>query len=82
MASVGLRAFKAQLFQLIDQVMEGEFVTITRHEKAVAVVVPVEAAEIAREAMQARGGSLVGCLRRFPGAVVSRNSSPSRDVLL
>ena len=82
MASVGLRAFKAQLFKLVDQVMQGEFVTVTRHQRAVAVLVPVEAARIAREAMQRKRGSLVECLRRFPGVTVARNTSPSRNVLL
>jgi len=83
MTLIGLRAFKVHLSTMIDQVMQGEFVTITRHDRPVAVVVPVEAARIAREAMASKRGSLVSCLRRFPGGgPVLRNSSASRDISL
>jgi prevent-host-death family protein len=82
MTVIGLSACQARLATLVDQVMLGEFVTITRHKRPVAVVVPVEAARIAREALRRKRGSLVECLRRFPGVNVPRNTSPSRDVLL
>jgi prevent-host-death family protein len=57
MAVIGLRTFKTHLSTMVDRVMQGEFVTITRHDRPVAVVVPVEAARIAREVMDRKRGS-------------------------
>ena len=37
---------------LVDEAIKGEFVTITRHGKPVAALVSVEAAEIARKAIE------------------------------
>jgi len=39
---------------IVDKAMKGEFVTITRHGKPVAVLVSIEAADIAREALGRR----------------------------
>ena len=41
MGEIGLRQAKAQLSELIDRVERGETVTLTRHGKPVARVVPV-----------------------------------------
>lgn len=41
MSEIGLRQAKAQLSELIDRVERGETVTLTRHGRPVARVVPV-----------------------------------------
>ena len=41
MGEIGLRQAKAQLSELIDRVGRGETVTLTRHGRPVARVVPV-----------------------------------------
>jgi prevent-host-death family protein len=77
---ITLKDAKAGFSSLVDEAIKGEFVTITRHGKAVAALVSVEAAEIARKAMERKRGGLVPYLRTFPGGVFERNASPSRDV--
>ena len=56
--------------------------TITRHGKPVAALVSVEAAEIARKALDRKRAGLVSYLRTFPGGEFPRNRKPSRDVEL
>ncbi len=80
MVIINLKDAKAGFSSLVDEAIKGEFVTITRHGKAVAALVSVEAAEIARKAMERKRGGLVPYLRTFPGGVFERNASPSRDV--
>ena len=41
MTTVGVYEAKTQLPHLLDQVLRGERVTITRHGKAVAMLIPV-----------------------------------------
>jgi hypothetical protein len=48
--------------------------------KPVAALVSVEAAEIARKAMERKRSGLVAYLRTFPGGAFERNRSPSRDI--
>ncbi len=48
MPTVNLKDARTGFSKLVDQAIKGEFVTITRHGKAVAALVSVEAAEIAR----------------------------------
>lgn len=79
MSTVSLRDAKAGLSALVDAAVKGEFVTITRHGKPVATIVPVEAAEAARRAMRRPERSLVDFLRSFPDLEVGRNPSPGRD---
>jgi prevent-host-death family protein len=43
MTTVGVYEAKTQLPKLLDQVAQGERVTITRHGKPIAVLVPVAA---------------------------------------
>jgi prevent-host-death family protein len=64
---------------LVDRAIRGEFVTITRHGKPVAALVSVEAAELARKAMEPNRAGLVAYLRTFPGGEFERNPAPSRD---
>jgi prevent-host-death family protein len=80
MMIINLKDAKAGFSSLVDEAIKGEFVTITRHGKAVAALVSVEAAEIARKAMERKRGGLVAYLRTFPGEVFERNATPSREV--
>jgi len=82
MSTINLRDAKAGFSGLVDEAIKGEFVTITRHGKPAAVLVSVEAAEIARKALGRTRPGLVAYLRTFPGGEFGRNRSPSRDVEL
>ena len=80
MSTVNLKDAKAGFSGLVDKAVKGEFVTITRHGKPVAVLVSVEAAEIARKALNRARPGLAAYLRTFPGGEFGRNPTPSRDV--
>ena len=79
MLTINLKDAKAGFSSLVDEAIKGEFVTITRHGKPVAALVSVEAAEIARKAMERKRPGLAAYLRTFPGGEFERNPSPSRD---
>ena len=80
MSTVSLKDAKAGFSSLVDEAVKGKFVTITRHGKPVAALVPVEAAEIARKAMEKKRPSLVAYLKTFPDEIFERNPAPSRTV--
>jgi prevent-host-death family protein len=82
MTTISLKDAKAGFSSLVDGVIKGEFVTITRHGKPVAALVSVEAAEIARKAMDKKRPSFVAYLRTFPSGEFDRNRALSRDVEL
>ncbi|MBW8299088.1 MAG: type II toxin-antitoxin system Phd/YefM family antitoxin [Hydrogenophaga sp.] len=84
MATVNLRDAKAGFSGLVDQVIKGEFVTITRHGKPVAALVSIEAADLAKRSMLKPERSLAEFLRSFPVSDfdIERNRSPGRDVEL
>ena len=82
MPIVSLKDAKASLSSFVDEAFMGEVVTITRHGKPVAALVSVEAAEIARKALEKRRPGLAAYLRTFPGGKFERNQSPSRKVAL
>ncbi len=82
MPTIDLRDAKARFSSLVDAAAKGESVTITRHGKPVAALVSVEAAEIARKALERKRVGLVSYLRTFPGGEFPRNRAPSRDVEL
>jgi prevent-host-death family protein len=82
MRTINLKDAKAKFSSLVDEAVKGEFVTITRHGKPVAALVPVAAAEIARKATERKRLSLVAHLRTFPGGEFERDRSPSRDIEL
>ena len=82
MSTFRLSAAKAGLSALVEKASQGEFVTITRHGKPAAVLLSVEAAEIARKELEALRPSLAAYLRTFPGGALDRNPSPSRNVQL
>jgi prevent-host-death family protein len=67
MRTINLRDAKAQLSSLMDEAIQGEIVTITRHGKPVAALVSVETAEVARKALERKSAGLVSYLRTFPG---------------
>ncbi len=82
MPTINLRDAKAGFSSLVDGAIRGEFVTITRHGKPVAASVSVEAAEIARKAMERKRSGLVAYLGTFPGGEFERNRAPSRNAKL
>jgi prevent-host-death family protein len=82
MPTITLKDATAGFSSLVDRPLEGEFVTITRHGNPVAALVSIEAAEIARKAMERKRPSVVDYLRTFPGGEFERDSAPSRDVEL
>lgn len=79
MLTVNLKDAKAGFSSLVDEAIKGKIVTITRHGKPVAALVSIEAAEIARKAMERKRPGLAAYLRTFPGGEFERNRSPSRD---
>ena len=82
MRTLNLRDAKAGFSALVDGALKGEFVTITRHGKPVAALVSIEAAEIARRALDNKRPGLAAYLKSFPGGEIERNRSPARDVEL
>jgi prevent-host-death family protein len=78
--TINLKEAKAGFSSLVDEVVKGGFVTITRHGKPVAALVPVAAAEIARKAMDRTRPGLGAYLKLFPGGDFERNPAPSRTV--
>lgn len=79
MATVSVRDVNTDLSELVDEVIKGGSVTITRDGKPVATLVAVESDETQD---QSRRSNLVDFLKTFPepGMVFERNPSPSRDV--
>jgi prevent-host-death family protein len=82
MLTISLKDAKVSLSNLVDSVITGEFVTITRHGRPIAALVSIEAAEIALKAMERKRVGFATYLRTFPGSEFDRNRSPSRDVEL
>ncbi|MFP3545427.1 type II toxin-antitoxin system Phd/YefM family antitoxin [Rhizobium sp. SIMBA_035] len=81
MTTVTLRDAKATFSALVDEAMDGEFVTITRHGKPVAVIVSIEAAEEAKRQLLKPKRNFGEYLMSFPGGVVfERDPSPMRDI--
>lgn len=86
MPTISLKDAKASFSNVIDKAASGEFVTITRHGRAAAVIVSVSAAEAAKKALGTGRPSLVDYLRTFPSEldmgddIFTRNSAPSRAV--
>lgn len=81
MSIVSVRDAKAGFSSLVEEAVNGEFVTITRHGKPVAALVSIEAAEAARKAMAKPGPNFGEYLMGFPGGIeFERDSSRIRDV--
>lgn len=81
MSTVSLRDAKAELSELVDEVINGGTVTITRDGKPVAAIIPINAGDT-EEVKQVPKRSFLEHLEAFPepGMVFERNRSPSRDV--
>ena len=82
MPGVDLKDAKAGFSGLVDRAAKRELITVARHGKPVAALVSIEAAEIARKAMQRERQGVVDYLRTFPRGEFERNGAPSRDVEL
>lgn len=67
MLTSSLKDAKAGFSNLVDEAVRGEFVMIARHDKLAAALVSIEAADIARKAMEKKRPGLVGYLRTLPG---------------
>jgi prevent-host-death family protein len=80
MQTINLKDAKAGFSSLVDDVMKGDFVTITRHGKPVAALVSVEAGELVQKALARKRAGLVDYLRTIPVDLFERNASPSREV--
>lgn len=72
MPTVTVKNAKTDFSGLVQRVLQGEFVTITRHGQPVAALVSVEAADLARQAMERQRTSLVSYLQSFPGEEFER----------
>lgn len=78
MKAIQLRDAKARLSVLVHAAERGEAVTITRHGKAAAVLVSVEAA---RRLYPERTRSFAGWLTSLPHALdIERDKTPIRPV--
>ena len=82
MKQINLREAKATLSAILDDAEHGEATTITRHGKAVAVLVPVEQAA----KLYSDKPNFVDYLMTFPGwpegFEPERNPSPGREIIL
>ncbi|MBE7567794.1 type II toxin-antitoxin system Phd/YefM family antitoxin [Acidithiobacillus thiooxidans] len=83
MLTINLKDAKAKFSSMVNEAMNGEVVTITRHGKPVAALVSVDVAEAIRQSMQSKPPGLVHYLKTFPGdSPIGRNPQPSRPVEL
>jgi prevent-host-death family protein len=80
MQTINLKDAKAGFSSLVDDVIKGDFVTITRHGKPVAALVSIEAGELVRKALARKRAGLVDYLKTIPVDAFERNTSPARDV--
>ncbi|WP_275784422.1 type II toxin-antitoxin system Phd/YefM family antitoxin [Pararhizobium gei] len=81
MSTVSLRDVKTDLSELVDEVVNGSIVTITRDGKPVATLSPIEENRAEQPGRKSER-SFVEHLKAFPepGMVFERNRSPGRDV--
>ena len=80
MQTIKLKDAKAGFSSLVDDVIKGDFVTITRHGKPVAALVSIEAGELVRKTLERKRPRFVDYLRAIPAEVFTRNKAPSRDI--
>ncbi len=80
MPTVNLKDAKASFSSMVDLAIKGQFITITRHGKPVAALVPLEAAELARKSMERKRPRFFDYLKSFPGEDFERPETPSRDI--
>jgi len=79
MKTVNLKDAKADFSTLVDEVISGETIEITRNGKPVAAIVSIEAArKLDNQGKRPNFGSF---LMSFPGPLeIERDRSPMRDV--
>ena len=78
MNTIHLREAKARLSALVEAAERGEATIITKHGRAAAMVVPVEAG---RRLYESARVSFADYLLNFPGPLdVERDSRPLREV--
>jgi prevent-host-death family protein len=83
MSTVSVKDAKAGFAALVDEAANGGFVTVTRHGKPAAVLVSVEAAEVARKALNKPQPNFGNFLLTFPGGIeFERNPSKMREIEL
>ena len=76
MTRVSVAEAKAGFSGLVDEAAKGEFVTITRHGKPAAVLVSIEAANVAISAMKNTRPNFGDFLLSYPGGFdIERDSS-------
>ncbi len=81
MSTMSVADAKAGFASLVDEAANGDFVTITRHGKPAAVLVSVEAAEVAKRALKTPRPNFGDFLMSYPGpADLERNPSKMREV--
>lgn len=81
MSTTSVKDAKAGFAALVDEAAAGEFVTITRHGKAAAVLVSVEAAAAAKRALEKPQANFGEFLMSFPGGIeLERKQSRMREV--
>lgn len=79
MSSVSVAEAKAGFAGLVDDAASGEFVTITRHGKPAAVLVSVEAADMAKKALNKNRPNFGDFLLSYPGGMdIERDPSTIR----
>lgn len=79
MSTISIAEAKAGFASLVDEAANGDFVTITRHGKPAAVLVSVEAAEVAKKALKKPRPNFGDFLMTYPGpADLVRNPSKMR----
>lgn len=79
MSTISIAEAKAGFASLVDEAANGDFVTITRHGKPAAVLVSVEAAELANKALKKPRPNFGDFLMTYPGpADLERNPSKMR----
>ncbi|QPB22392.1 type II toxin-antitoxin system Phd/YefM family antitoxin [Rhizobium sp. 007] len=81
MSTISVAEAKSGFAGLVDEAANGEFVTITRHGKPAAVLVSVEAAELAKRALKKPRPNFGDFLMTYPGpAALERNPSKMREI--
>jgi len=83
MLTINLKDAKAKFSSVVNEAINGEFVTITRYGQPVVALVSIDVAEAARKSIEPKRARLMDYLKTFPGdEEIERNPAPSRDTEL
>lgn len=81
MSTMSVADAKSGFASLVDEAANGEFVTITRHGKPAAMLVSIEAGEVAKRALKKPRPNFGDFLMSYPGpADLERNPSKMREI--